>query len=513
MGSERVVIVGAGIGGLVAALILSAKGCAVTVVDKENAPGGKMREVAAGGRRIDAGPTVFTMRGLFEEIVADAGVDLGDALSLKPLSILARHAWSAEERLDLFADIDESAEAISAFAGPEEGRGYRRFCERAKRIFETLDEPFIRTPRPSVESLVRGVGLFGLPGLMQISPFTTMWRALGDYFKDPRLKQLFGRYATYCGSSPFSSPATLMLIAHVEQEGVWMVDGGMHEVAETFARLAEARGARFLYGETVTEILSAGGRATGVALASGERLEADAVIFNGDVAALAAGLAGEASRRAISLPASAERSLSAITWAMTAEAAGFPLIRHNVFFSNDYEGEFDRIFKAGRPPNVPTVYLCAQDRDDNAASVATGPERLFCLINAPARGDSAPLTDSEIAACETQTFQLMEKCGLTIKHSAEATVITAPQGFNRLFPATGGALYGQASHGWKASFERPGARTKLKGLYLAGGSVHPGAGVPMAALSGKIAATSLMDDCASTRRSRPAAIAGGTSMR
>jgi 1-hydroxycarotenoid 3,4-desaturase len=148
-----------------------------------------------------------------------------------------------DERLDLFADRERSADAIGALAGPDEARGFKRFCDRARRTFEVLDRPFIRSARPSVDRLVAGVGLRGLGDLWLANPFGTLWDSLGSFFRDPRLRQLFGRYATYCGSSPFRAPATLMLVAHVEQDGVWLVEGGMHRLARALADLARA-GAR-----------------------------------------------------------------------------------------------------------------------------------------------------------------------------------------------------------------------------------------------------------------------------
>ena len=517
MRAGRVVVVGAGIGGLVAALELASQGVEVVVLERAAAPGGKMRQVGIGGRQLDAGPTVFTMRWVFDELFARVGASLAAHLTLLPAQLLARHAWSAHERLDLFADIERSADAIGAFAGAAEARGYREFCERARRIYTTLERPFLRGSRPTPWSLVGRVGLRGLPELAHISPFATMWGALGQHLHDPRLRQLFGRYATYCGASPFLAPATLMLVAHVEQEGVWRVEGGMHRLATALADLGAMQGVTFRYGADVSQILADRGRVTGVRLGNDERIAADAVVFNGDVAALGAGLLGEPARRATTRYRPAARSLSAVTWNLVARTGGFPLSHHNVFFSGDYAAEFDDLFGRSRLPAAPTVYVCAQDRGDRDGSAARGPERLLCLVNAPATGDSRPSSPKELLQCEEQTFRMLSRCGLQVDRSPAHTVMTTPADFARLFPATGGALYGQASHGWTASFTRPGARSRIPGLYLAGGSTHPGPGVPMAALSGRQAAASLLEDRldrrASTRPSRPVATPGGISTR
>jgi 1-hydroxycarotenoid 3,4-desaturase len=492
-----VAVIGGGAGGLAAAIDLARAGLAVTLLEREAVPGGKIAQTQIGPAFIDAGPTVFTMRWVFESLFDDAGTSLDAHLALQPVATLARHAWNDRETLDLFADIERSAEAIGQFAGPTEAAGYRAFCARAQRVYQTLEQPFMRAQRPTALSLAAGAGV---TRMLTISPFATLWQALGAHFRDPRLRQLFGRYATYSGSSPFAAPATLMLIAHVEQQGVWLVRGGMAALAVALADLAQAQGAVLRYGAEVAEIHVAGGRATGVRLTNGESLQTDAVVCNSDCAALTAGLFGRTATRAVAEDKAAERSLSALTWALCTRTDGLALARHNVFFASDYQAEFTAIFARHTLPQQPTVYVCAQDRGEPDASFPPVAERLLVLVNAPAIGDRHIFTPTEISSCESATFALLQRCGLAVHRQDMHTRVTTPTEFARRFPATGGALYGRAVHGSMAAFRRPASRSAIDRLYLAGGSVHPGPGVPMAVLSGRLAATSVLQDL--TRQSR-----------
>ena len=508
MTRQRVVVVGAGMGGLVSALQLAHQGLDVTVVDSAAAPGGKLRQLAVGDAAIDSGPTVFTMRWVFDQILASVGTTLEAELSIRPLEVLARHWWDDGSSLDLYADPARSFDAVANFAGLDEAHRFRGFCQEAAQVYRTLEPHYIRGPAPDFWGLTRALGVGGLTTLAQLGPMRSLWYTLGRHFRDPRMRQLFARYATYTGSSPWQAPATLMLIAQVELEGVWSIDGGMHALARCLERLAVAHGAHFRYGTACESIEMHNGQAVGVRLAGGERLSAEAVVFNGDAAALRSGLLGKGAVRAVA-PKPPPRSLSAITWSMHAPTQGLALDRHNVFFQRDYASEFTDIFQRNRLPQAPTVYVCAQDR--GSGHTPTGPERLLCLTNAPATGDGDTLTTQDIDSCETTSFHLLRRCGLTITPDRATTIRTTPVDFHRLFPATGGALYGQASHGWMSAFARSGASCPVPGLFLAGGSVHPGPGVPMAALSGQLAAAAVMASPALTRRCPVVATSGGTS--
>ncbi len=508
---RHVAIIGAGVGGLAAAMLLSARGMRVTVIERAGRAGGKMSGVTIAGQALDSGPTVFTLKPVFQELFAQCGVDFDRHVATRPLNILARHAWPDGGRLDLYADKGRSAAAIADFAGHADADGFRRFSRDAERIYRTLETPFLRARTPSLAGLIGSAGLSGLPRLAAIRPFTTLWKALDSYFRDPRLKQLFARYATYSGASPFAAPATLMLIAHVEQAGVWSVEGGMHRLAAAMQAVAESHGAEFRFHTGAREILTRHGRVSGVRLDDGAVLSVDAVIANADAGALREGMLGASAAQALPVRPPPAPSLSAVTWAMTGRAAGMELVRHNVFFSSDYEGEFGDIVAGGDLPRRPTVYVCAQDRQDGPPQSGSQAERLLCLVNAPAHVGDRQFTRMEMEQCQTRMQCLLMNCGLRLQITDDEPVMRGPADYAAMFPGSGGALYGPAMHGWKSAFRRPPVTTRLPGLYLAGGSVHPGPGVPMAALSGRMAALRLCADSGLTAPSRPAAMAGGIS--
>jgi len=517
-----IIVIGAGIGGLSAAISLASRGLPVLVLERQAKPGGKLHSVSISGQAIDSGPTVLTMRHVFDELFHAAGSNLDEHVVTQPAQILARHAWRDGTRLDLHASRERSARAIREFADQREASGYLRFCAAAEGLHQMLDRPFMQRPQPGLGGLLTRLSLSEQLRLLRVNPFRSLWQLLGEYFRDPRLRQLFARYATYSGSSPWQAPATLMLIAHVEQSGVWYLPAGMQELAGAMHALAAALSVEFQFRAEVDDVLIDRNGISAVRLSDGETIHARHVIANCDTRALLDGQLGKQVQRRLrgplGIPGTAslhtgKPSLSAFTWSMLARPRGFPLSHHNVFFNNDYAEEFRAIFHRQQIANPATVYVCAQNRsqdrsqnrsqdqtdqqrDDhsNPAAPDDARERLFCLLNAPA-GMSMEQCRRQQSELTAQMLAHLADCDLLLRPEPDCMRITTPADFALRFPGSGGALYGSAVHGWRAAFTRPSCASRIPGLYLCGGSVHPGPGIPMAAISGRLAAAAVAHDC------------------
>lgn len=503
-GRGRVVVVGAGLGGLAAALRLAHAGLEVEVIDRLPTPGGKLRTVATGSGPVDAGPTVLTMLPVFEALFEAVGAKFAEHVALVPESTLARHWWPDGSRLDLVPDREANVAAIRTLAGDRAATEFLAFDARAALLFEAFDASVMRAAAPSFPRLAAQVA--ASPALAAaLAPWHTLAGALARQFHDPRLVQLFARYATYVGGSPEASPALLALIWHAESRGVWRVEGGMHRLAAAIESLARAQGARFRYGVDVRSLDVADGAVEAVRLEGGERLAADAVVFNGDPAALFGGLLGAAAARAVGAAAVEPRALSAYVWSFAAPSPDGALAHHNLLFAGDAGGEFRDIAR-GRMPTEPTLYVCAQDRGTGAVPGKT--ERFEIIVNGPAGQRPA---EREYETCRERTRAMLARAGLGGLAFPGREGLTTPSDFAALFPGSGGSLYGRSPHGLNAAFKRPTARSAIARLYLAGGGAHPGPGMPMATLSGGLAADAVLADLDSTSPSRRTAMRGGMS--
>lgn len=490
MTARTAIVIGGGVGGMAAAIHLARAGIAVRLLERGDTLGGKLREIRIGEARFPAGPSVFTMKSVFEELFGGAA-QLADALPLEALDPLCRHFFPDGSVLDLFPDVERTRAAIERFAGSADARGYMAFREHARKIHEIVRGPFMERPLAVFELLRPST----IVQLTQIDGMRTMWKALEGFFTDPRLRQLFGRYATYNGSSPFHAPATLSVIAHVENAyGIFSCRGGIYRLAEAMERLCRSLGVEIETGAEVEEIIVERDRAVGVRR-RGAIERAGVVVANADVAQVYQRLLPRTrpAKKLDEAYAKQELSSSAYVLCTVAERAPIELAHHNVFFSRDYKLEFEELVAQRRTPSDPTVYLCADDRVPGAAVPAQ--ERCFFLTNAPPLDERGARLDwtREASVCKERIFASLARHGWTLR--AGALVEQTPVDFAARFPGSRGALYGIASNSKLAAFRRPQNQVAgIAGLYLAGGTVHPGAGLPMVCLSAKMAAKLALEE-------------------
>lgn len=502
-GQPRAVVIGAGMGGLAAAIRLAAGGCRVTVVESADTAGGKARARATDAGPAAMGPTVLTLRSEVDALFALCGTTTEAEVQITRLPRLARHWWPGSGPLDLYPDAEANIDAIRAFAGDREAQGFARFDAAARALYDAFEHPVMRAAKPDLPAIA-GAALRQPKLWPALLPGMTLDRWLKQFFHDPRLRQLFGRYATYVGGRPANTPAVLSLVWQAEAQGVWAVTDGIHALAQALARAAETLGVRFHYATKARRITRQSGRVSLVETDQGHH-PADIVVFNGDPRALTDGHLGDAARTALKPPG--KPSLSAWVWSFAATPEGpraKDLLHHNLFFTADPKAEFGPI-GAGKMPENPTLYLNAQDRE-----LGTTPptERFQIILNAPANRPDHP---DEDRTCHDRTFPALGKMGLTFSPPPGPEALTRPKDLAQRFPASLGAIYGASPEGALAAFTRPVARTSLPGLYLAGGGVHPGAGVPMALLSGRQAALQALQDLTSPSPSGRTAMPGGTS--
>ncbi|MEJ6396670.1 1-hydroxycarotenoid 3,4-desaturase CrtD [Yoonia sp. 208BN28-4] len=503
---QKVTIIGAGIGGLAAALRLAHAGLRVTVLERHATPGGKMRTLPTNAGPVDAGPTVLTMKSVFDSLFADVGERLVDHVTMLPEHILARHFWRDGTRFDLTADTEANVASVRHIFGNDAARAFTNFTADAQMLFDAFDTPMMRSAAPSQADLTRRV--LQNPALIpRMAPHRSMFGALNKRFKEPRLAQLFARYATYVGGLPAQSPAILNLVSAAEAQGVWHVEGGMHALAVAIESLASKFGAKFYYGADVQRIEMQDGRVNKVRAADAV-FDTDLVLFNGDPRALVQGRLGPLGETAVPKTATEPRSLSACVASFAAVPDGLPLAGHNVLFADDPAQEYLPLAN-GNMQTDPTLYICAQDRF--GGRVPNGPERFEIIMNAAPAPDGTMPDPKENERCQSLISERLRRMGLTFSPIPTAKHMTTPAMFDQLFPASNGSLYGRSPHGLMAAFKRPTARTEVKGLYLVGGGAHPGAGVPMATLSAQHAAAAILSDLSSTSTFPLGVMRGGMS--
>ena len=481
--SKKITIIGAGLGGLSAAVRLAKSGFDVTVLEKNETVGGKVNSVEADGYQFDTGASLLTMRHVFEDLFEYAERDIADYLDIVPLDPICRYFWTDKIVFDASSSIEKTEREIERIA-PEDVENFRKYLNDAKRKYDVAEKTFLAHALNDLPKLLRPKYL---KDLLAISSTKTLDKHNASYFKSAKLRQLFNRFATYNGSSPFQTPATFALVPFVEFGlGAWYVRGGIYEIPKALTKLADEFGVKIRTECAVEKIIVENEKAVGVKLENGENLRSDCVVANSDAIETYRNLldkkyfSAKLDRR--------EPSCSGFVLLLGVKKKYPQLAHHNIFFSDDYRAEFDALFKNLRPAKNPTIYICATSRTD-ATQSPENCENLFVLINAPYTSDKTDWK-TEAQSYRDSIIGKLESYGLEgLDKSIEFERIITPEDFESKYRTNRGSIYGVSSNGIFSAFLRvPNKSRQIENLYFVGGATHPGGGMPLVLLSGKMAA-------------------------
>lgn len=487
-------------GGLAVSARLAAQGHQVTVCEQAPRAGGKMGWFERDGFAFDTGPSLLTLPAVYRDLFLKTGRRLEDEIDLVPVDPVCHYRFADGTELDLpNATRAGVVRALDDALGAGTGAQWGAFMDRAALIWDATRETFLESPLDGRRSLLREARRGR--DLLTIAPWASLRGLGGRYLRDPRLVTLLDRYATYTGSDPRRAPAALATVPYVEQSfGAWYVRGGLHRLGDALLARCIDLGVRVRTGADVSQVVTAGGRAAGVVLADGERIGADLVVCNADAAHLYGDLVPgpEASGARRSL-ARSEPSLSGFVLLLGLCGRTPSPRHHRVLFARDYDDEFDSVFGTGphrgRPRAVPdpTVYISAPD--DSALRPDDDHEAWFVLVNAPRHTPGSPSTGIDwdatgfASAYADRILAVLAGRGVDVRDRVLWREIRTPADLERATRSVGGSIYGTSSNSARAAFVRPANRSPVPGLFLVGGSSHPGGGLPLVGLSAAIVAT------------------------
>jgi len=482
----KVIVIGAGIAGIASAIRMAIKGFEVEVYESNGHAGGKLAEITAHGFRFDAGPSLFTMPHYVDELFTLAGKNPKDYFEYDQLDEICSYFYEDGLKLTAYADLNKFAQEVQKNTSSS-AKEIQKYFKKSETIYEVTHKVFLERSLHKIKSYLHWDTLKSILLFGQIDAFRTQDQANQSYFKDPRITQLFNRYATYNGSNPYQAPATLNVIPHFEYHfGAFLPKKGMYSIIEALVRLAKDLGIHFYYNQKVEEIVVGvkDGRhqAKGIRCAN-EFHEADLVISNLDIWFTYKKLLPhlQAPKKLLLQ----ERSSSALIfyWGIKNDYPQLGL--HNIFFAEDYEAEFDAIWKHKTTYNDPTVYLNITSKHIKSDAPLNS-ENWFVMINVPSNNGQ----NWEMLITEARE-NILKKLSRALKKNIEQDIlfeqVLDPIKIESNTGSYQGALYGNSSNNQFAAFLRhPNFTSKIEHLYFCGGSVHPGGGIPLALLSAKI---------------------------
>ena len=481
----KIVVIGAGMGGMTSAARLARGGHEVAIYEASDQVGGKCRTEWIGRVAFDTGPSLLTLPAVYKDFFQRTGKPMGMVCPIETVNPAFDYRFADGSRVQ-FANLSrkETLDSITKSFGEQASGQWDQIMRRAEAMWDVSRGPFVESELKSPLTLLKRLTFFR--DLLIIAPWKSLRTHADEILKDQRLRFIMDRYATYSGSDPRKAPAVLSTIAFVEESfGAWHVKGGLGNLALEVHQRAKDVGVSFHLNSPVAQIISVNGKATGIVLASGERVDADVIIANADASLVYNKLISGNNRILKRVRRNIARA--------DVSVAGFSLLlgmrkddndgmnHHTVLFPKNYDAEFDSIFKEGKPVARPTIYICAPK--DPLMSKDENLEGWFVLVNAPTHGSFDWSDDDFNQKYANQIIDQIEETGIAIRSRLETITVRTPADLESQVLAPGGAIYGTSSNGARAAFLRAKNRSPIKGLYLVGGSAHPGGGLPLVGIS------------------------------
>ena len=487
--NKTVAIIGAGLGGLSAAITLAHHGYQVKVFEKNCHPGGKLQKLMLGSYQFDFGPNTITMPHVFQQVLSDTGVDPNDYFSFIKLDTHTRNHFPNGSSFDMSSNREAIIGQLQEL-DPYAARKFDAFIRETKRIYQLANQQFFyRTFHSWTDYLSPQLA----NAFFRVRPFQSLHNFNKKFFKNEQLLKAFNRYATYIGSSPYLTPATFSLITYLELlDGVYFAKGGNQTIAAGFMRRAKELGVEFHFETEVNQIIVDKGVASGIKLSSDETIQTNYVVANGDLISSYQKLVKESERPSFSNKKinRLDPSISAFVILVGLNKRLPSLLHHQVYFSDDYDKEFYEIFEQNQYADDPTIYICNSSHTDK--TVSPDGDNLFILVNAPALSRDGSLQADPLTYKE-KIYQLLAKKGVSLKDHLVVEKVITPLNIAKDYSAYRGALYGLASNRMLDAFLRPSNRAMdIDQLFFCGGSTHPGGGSQMVTISGQNVAKSIL---------------------
>lgn len=491
MDIRKVIVIGAGVGGLMAATHLARRGFSVTVVEKNKAPGGRCDQFDHDGHTFDSGPTLLVMPQLYDAELHALGTSLGELLDLQRVDPTYRLFFDDGSQLDLTSDMQSMYTQLEAIE-PGSFAGMLRYLAEGSRHYALSIPGLVRRDFRKASDFF---SLRNLPLLYQVKPFANHYRNMGNYFKNPRLKAAFTYQDVYMGLSPFDAPATFSLMPYCEMaHGVYYPRGGMYSIVKALAALAQDAGVEFLYDTTVEQIEIQNRRARGVALEGGGRLAADVVVANADLPYVYQDLLPDAR------PAAALKrrrfSCSVISFFWGVDRVYPQLGPHTLFLADDYRDNFKSIIDELSLPQNPSLYLHAPVRLDPAMAPA-GQDTLIAVVPVGHMRENDERDWGEVRdAAREHVFRRLQLLGITdLAAHLKFEACFTPHSWRKFYNLMKGSTHGLCHDLLQLAYFRPHNRHARYGnLYFTGASTHPGTGLPTVMVSGRLTAERVWQD-------------------